>query len=386
MKILALAADPQSLITAIRVAEPLSQLARQRGWTLRVLAYHACMPADLDAADVLVAQRPTDRRHLALLQHMHAGPGAIVCEIDDLLTEMAPHLLHHGVMQDRAVWVQRALALADAVSVSTAALGEALSDAQAGPAAVRVVVPNHGQPCDGPLPVAVPGQPACVLLAASDRLWPGGLLQALLDVQRESPGGLRVVAVGPAADGLAAAGLQVEAHPLLARADFIALARSLPNAVAAIPLDDSRFSACKSAIKWYDYAEAGVATLASAVSPYREAIDDDRTGALVDGSVQDWTAALRRARDDAGWRWRIAMAARAQVRARHTPALTLQAWQTVIEAAVQRRAERPLQPPQTATGGGRAVAWLRAAWTALQVGLRGLNRARLARRQQRRRR
>ena len=43
-----------------------------------------------------------------------------------------------------------------------------------------------------------------------------------------------------------------------ARAAFLELARGLRNAVAVIPLEASRFAACKSAIKWFDYAEAGI--------------------------------------------------------------------------------------------------------------------------------
>ena len=37
------------------------------------------------------------------------------------------------------------------------------------------------------------------------------------------------------------------------RALGIDFARQLPNPVAVIPLEDSRFAACKSAIKWFEY-------------------------------------------------------------------------------------------------------------------------------------
>ena len=171
MNILAVSADVQSLLTQIRLAQPLGELCAAKRWTLHLSDFHRCRQRELQGADVVVVQRPHTRHQCALLQRAHAGPAALICEIDDLLTEMPAHLLHHGALRAGAVWVRRALALADAVSVSTETLGRTLS----ADAPVWRVVPNQAQPCVGPLLQRDPAAPGCVLLAASDRLWPGAL-------------------------------------------------------------------------------------------------------------------------------------------------------------------------------------------------------------------
>ena len=80
------------------------------------------------------------------------------------------------------------------------------------------------------------------------------------------------------------------------RGDFIAWVRTLPNAVAVIPLEDSRFAACKSAIKWMEYAEAGIPVLCSDVRPYRDVIESGRTGWLVANEAEAWDRAIQTAR------------------------------------------------------------------------------------------
>jgi len=374
MKILATTTRVQSLIAEIRMIMPLTALTARRGWTLRAEPFHLCSTRDLAWADVLVMQRGTSSRHLRLAQRMlHLG-GAVIYEIDDLLTDPADHLLHHAQLRRSARWVERCIAVADIVTASTHRLAQALSPH----ARETLVVPNYAFPgFEAPPAPADPAAPCTVLLASSDRVAALPLIDALRDLQSEYNQRLRLVVVGIAAASLADTGLAYETHPLMPRADFVAFARGLPNVVATIPLDDSRFSACKSAIKWFDYAVAGVPTLCSSVAPYTDVIEDGITGALVMNSREDWTAALRRAIDDSAWRARIAHAAAATVHERFSFELTIQAWgQALATAQNLRRARGAVQ----LTLGWRLGELLLSPFDALFIAARRANRRRLDRR------
>jgi len=374
MRLLAVAAEIGSLIAEIRLVTPLQALVRSLGGSLQLRSVHDCTHADLAAADVLVLQRGASRRAWRLQQAMRQRGGAVVAEIDDLLTALPPHISHHAAMQARLPWVRRCLATADGVTVSTARLGRELGIADAW------TVPNYALSLgDAPLPLPVAGRPATLLLASMDRLAAAWLVPALRALQAD---GLEIVVVGPAGPDFAAAGLRVTHHALMPRPQFIAFARGLPNVVAVIPLEDSRFAACKSAIKWFEYGEAGIPVLCSNVSPYREVVAHGITGGLVDNDAGAWQAALRSAVADAGWRSRVATAARAVVRQRHTLDQTVAAWQAAVQGAVHRRATTVLPAPTLAWRLEEAFA------VALEGGvlrLRAFNRARLARRQQARR-
>jgi hypothetical protein len=378
MKLLAVAGDIGSLIAGIRLVTPLQSLVQDHGGSLVLRSLHDCTLADLTSADVLVLQRGASARAWRLQQAMRRRGGAVVAEIDDLLTDMPDHISNHAAVRAQRPWITRCLMNADVVSVSTARLGTELR-AELG-IVNTCVVPNSGWSLgDLPLPPVQPGRPVHLLLAAMDQLATPWLLPALRAVQGPD---VQIVVVGPAADAVAAAGLVVQAHPLMPRAKFIELARALPNPLAVIPLEDSRFAACKSAIKWFEYSEAGVPVLCSDVSPYRELVEQGVTGGLVANDAAVWEQALRGAVLDAGWRLRAAAAARAVVRERHTPAHTVAAWQQALVQALAHRAAARVAPASLAW---RLRSALQAALEPAALRLRAVNRARLARRQQARR-
>lgn len=370
MKLLALAGDIDAVIAQIRLVTPLTALCQQQGWKLVLKSFHDCSHRDLAQADVLVVQRAASSRVLRLQQRMQSLGGAVVYDIDDLLTDVAAHISNQDAVRRRVQLLRRCMAGADVVAVSTERLGLELGLEQA------LVVPNHAYSAnDLPVPAQQSRQPVTLLFASSDRLAADFIYPAVRALH-----GARIVVVGPPATGFQRAGIAVQAQPLMARERFIAFARGLPNAVAVIPLEDSRFAACKSAVKWLDYAAAGIPTLCSAVSPYLEVVDDGVTGALVANDPQAWRTALQQAIDDGDWRRRIATAARAHVVAHHGLQHTVDAWQRAVLAA--RRA-RDAAPRQLAGLG----ATVQGAWTsaidAMSLRLRSLNRARLARRNRR---
>lgn len=371
MRILATAGDIDSLIAEIRLRTPLQALARSRGWSVQWRSFHECRPADIASADLLVVQRGASRRVLQLEERALQGGASVVYEIDDLLTEIAPHISQHDAVQASLPWLKRSLGLADLVTVSTPRLQQEL-----GPLArATALVPNHAFfDEDRPLPSQWPGEPVHLLVASSDHLLDSALTSALKQVVGPRA---RLVVVGPPADALAAHGLPLQRQPLMPRPAFVALARSLPNAVALIPLEASRFAACKSAVKWYDYAEIGIPTIASGVPPYRDAIRPDRTGWLVDNSEAQWLGALQRVIDDVDARRRVAAEARAEVRERHGLAQTVAAWQAALLLARQLRRARRVTVPRGPAAWWRSAGDATADWA---VALRRWNRQRLSRR------
>lgn len=372
LRVLVASADPASGITQIRVAEPLRALLKRNDGELRLEAYPFVGHADLCRARVLVAQRGMARRHWSLMRWMQERGGAVVYELDDLLIDPAPHLMHGSVIQRAQHWVRRCLDLADLVTVSTQRLAEALSL----PAERCRIVPNSALVReDRPLPGADPAAPVTLLFAASDHLAGDGLLPALRALQAERGTRVQVVGIGVAAADLAAAGIELRRVALLPRPRFAQMVSELPNVVGVIPLDASRFSACKSAIKWFDYAEVGVPTLASDLPPYQDVIQHDVTGALVAGDEVAWGRALRRAIDEPAWRTRIAQAARAEVRQRHAFEGTVQAWALALDAAQEAAARRSKTPSL-----GLWLGDLSRRADGLLIALRRANRERLARR------
>ena len=371
MRILALAGDVQALICEIRLRVPLQALSLREGWSLRLLSFHECTRADLRLAEVVVVQRGYTRRAWRLQQRAMRYGAAVICEIDDLLTELPAHISNRDAVASRQAWLLRCLQDCDLVSVSTTRLGEAL------PVSHAFTVPNYACPLgDAAVPAQVPGRPLSLLIASMDRMAGEFIYPALRALAAHQA---RVVVVGPAAQQYLDAGIAVQAHPLMPRERFVGFARGLENPVALIPLEDSRFASCKSAIKWFEYAEAGIPVICSNVSPYRDVVADGVTGRLVANEGDAWRRALQEVADDSAWRIAAACAAREVVRRHHTLEHTVQAWHSAIGQALDRRRTRASEAPGWATRFSDRLGG------AVEHGLlwfRRLNRNRLARRSQ----
>ncbi|MFY9514372.1 MAG: glycosyltransferase [Rubrivivax sp.] len=373
MRVLVVAADPASTLTQLRVGRPLSAGLAEQAGELRLRPLHDVPLAALRACDVLVMQRGMSRRHLHLMKTAAAMGRAVIYEIDDLLTEPAPHLQHADALRRGAPWVRACLDAADVVTVSTERLASML---ELQPER-RVVVANAAfDGPAGPTPEHRASGAVSLLVAASDRVAGGAAWPALQALTRAAGGAVSVQAVGPVADDLERAGVACRRLPPMPREAFVRWAATQPNPIALIPLDDSRFSAGKSAIKWFDYAVAGVPTLASDLPPYNDVIEHARTGWLVRPGVVDWQHALTMVIGDAALRTRLAAAARQQVLGHHHAGLTRRAWGEALHIATARAAAR---------GGARGQLpllqlQLRHAMQELGLSLRRWNRERLARR------
>ena len=113
-------------------------------------------------------------------------------------------------------------------------------------------------------------------------------------------------------------------------AQFKAFLASRPNTIALIPLDDNKFNRCKSAIKYFDYALAGVPCICSDVVPYRPVIEPGETGLLCANTRQAWVSAVRSLVQDSTRRETLATRSRARVLNDHNLNTAAHSWRNML--------------------------------------------------------
>ena len=366
------------MIADIRLRTPLQRLCARNDWGLQLRNLHDCTPGDLADADVLIVQRGLSRRAWRWMRRMRLRGGAVLYDIDYLLTALPTHVSNHAAVQARQADLRLCLAEADVVTVSTERLGHALQVPR------WHLVPNGALDLKTDMTVEPPPAssagataPVSLVFASLDNLAAGVVFPALHVLQAQLPGAFQLVVVGPAAAAFKAAGLQVQAVDLLPRVDFVRFVCGLAQPLAVIPLEDSLFASCKSAIKWMDYGAAGIASLCSAVSPYADVVQHQVTGALVPNNEIAWQTAMAEAVSDAAWRREVGAAAQRAVRAGHSLDQTVDAWQAAVQLARQHSRQSPLEVPGLLW---RLQEAADAAAGGMMQRLRLFNRGRLARR------
>ena len=74
--------------------------------------------------------------------------------------------------------------------------------------------------------------------------------------------------------------------------EYPALLRSLGLDIGLAPLEDRPFNACKSNIKYLEYAASGIPGVYSDLAPYRDSVRQGVTGLLVENTSQSWFDAI----------------------------------------------------------------------------------------------
>jgi len=123
-------------------------------------------------------------------------------------------------------------------------------------------------------------------------------------------------------------------------AEYGHYAQILPMAgfdIALAPLVDGPFNRCKSAIKWLEYSAAGSAGIYSPVGEYAAAIEDGKTGLLVDGDADDWYHALVRLIEDTDLRQTLARHAAQTVWSRYEMKMAREPYLAMLRECTERR-------------------------------------------------
>ena len=103
--------------------------------------------------------------------------------------------------------------------------------------------------------------------------------------------------------------------------------------VAIAPLEDTAFNACKSDIKYLDYAAIGAAPVCSNVAAYADTVCHGETGWLVENETSAWVEALRALLSDADFRQRLSTGATDYLYARRILGVGIDKWSSALVSA-----------------------------------------------------
>jgi len=327
--ILCLPPAPDSSLYSIRLGDPLERYAQLFGGEVRIAPFGAPGEDNIAWADSVVLQREVNDQQLELVAQLQAQGKRVVFDIDDYLIDAPEYLSVHEHCKAMRPKLEAMLRAVDAVSVSTQPLLEKLKPYNDN----IYVTPNYAWSSHEPiqhLPSSDQTEATRIIVASSDSVRVDFLVEALQElVDTEN---IELVGIGPPGDFLRAAGLPVETAPLMPHEQFKAYAASRDNTIALIPLDANEFNRCKSAIKYFDYALAGVPCVCSGVEPYTTAVEGNITGILCPDDTKEWVASVRNLIRNTELRRIIADAARERVLEKHSLNLTADAWKTLFGA------------------------------------------------------
>jgi hypothetical protein len=306
---------------------------RQAGLTEhRIKGLKDALIDDLLWANVVILQREASPAALKWAQATKHMGRWLIFELDDLLFMPARHLTHRESILGNVERLRAITALADRISVSTTRLQSALPSELLSKA---FVAPNYAlAPRCAPAQhtPATPERPVTLVLASSDAMSLSSLLPALRALQASPPCPLDILVIGAMAGPLANAGLTIRTSPSMPLADFKVLLCQQSNPVGLIPLDDSPFSACKSAIKHFDFAMCGIPTVCSDLPPYNDVIRSGNEGILVADHTQAWIEAITSLCTNPALRQDLSDRARRQVIDTHNIECNTEAWSRALDA------------------------------------------------------
>ncbi|WP_313560620.1 methyltransferase domain-containing protein [Diaphorobacter nitroreducens] len=328
IRVLSLVPDPNSSIVDIRLRNPLNRWASQYEGSFRLLSLYEANEKDFSWADVIVFQRDASEYVVGLAKYLQKNGKKVIFEIDDLLTSLPPFLSHHQAALEKSMpFIVQMLNISDAITVASDELKIRYEQLNKN----VFLVPNYSDPTvKSAVHYDVPPSEVKLIVASSDKVLVDMLIEPLMQLQSEF--GVQVVGIGPPGERLASAGLQIENHKNFGHFDFKNFVGSLDNSIGVIPLDNSEFSSCKSAVKYFDYSMAGVPSICSNVLPYANVVENGVTGLLVENNVVDWVEALRRLIDSADLRNLLAARSRDKVMRCHNIDSTAKGWQIMLDA------------------------------------------------------
>jgi 2-polyprenyl-3-methyl-5-hydroxy-6-metoxy-1,4-benzoquinol methylase/glycosyltransferase involved in cell wall biosynthesis len=330
LRILATCDHKESTISKIRLIAPLQGFANEGCRTLRVLHFDATTPSDIKWADVVVIQRGSNTVVETISDQAREAGKPIVYEVDDLITELPDFLSHHqGYINNKKI-IEGLIKSATVVTLTNHNLSDALRHLNAESA----ICPNYYEAQSYPIQ---PKHDSSIeaeinlVIASSDRVRMDMVSPALIAIKNKYPTRVFIQAIGPIADTLNEQGVICNKLNLVPHEEFIPTVGNYKNAIGIIPLDDSKFSSCKSPVKYFDYSQAGLISICSNVSPYKDIIENNKTGILCNNTTEDWIDQLTRLIEQPALRLEIALNAQKHVRENHSIQKTIDAWKAVFQ-------------------------------------------------------
>jgi 2-polyprenyl-3-methyl-5-hydroxy-6-metoxy-1,4-benzoquinol methylase len=278
--------DMESGLFDLRIKMPLERWAEMSNSVLKFRSFGEINYQDLNWADIVLFQRLATPDILELVLRIQESGRKVVFEIDDLLTEIPSFLQHHTLSDSHKKSLIDTIHTANLVTVSTERLAcqfKQYSDRIA-------VIPNcvEGNSALPTTQISVDESSITLIVASSDRVLVNMITEPLLHLQSKYGNSLKIVSIGPISEIFEKSGLIIEKNPILGYTAFKEYLKTLTNPIGLIPLDDSLFSSCKSAIKYFDYSDVGIPVICSKVPPYADHIISGQNGILVDNNFASW--------------------------------------------------------------------------------------------------
>jgi len=154
---------------------------------------------------------------------------------------------------------------------------------------------------------------ATLIIASTDSVLVDFILPAITQLTLRQDLLIKVIVIGPPGNAFEKAQVKCERLPNFSYDEFKAFIRTLDNPIGIIPLDDSLFSSCKSAVKYFDYGLAGIPVICSNVPPYSDVISHSVTGLLVENQTAIWVGAIEELVNSVEKRKHIVLQAREMV-------------------------------------------------------------------------
>lgn len=340
LRIVCLVHDAQSSLVEIRLKNPLQRWASTFGGDYRLVEVHNHTQFDLLWGDVFVFQRASNEYIDALASQLKAAGKKIIFEIDDYLWKQPPFLTHHvEATEKQRPYVERLIKNADAVSVSTNALKNKFIHLNEN----IFIAPNYSTSIGKDVHhFDAAASEIHLIVASSDSVEVDMLITPFMQLQSEL--NVKVVGIGPPGRRLAEKGVRVSTFENMNHEQFKGFISSFENSIGVIPLDESEFSSCKSAVKYFDYAMVNIPSVCSNVPPYADVMNHGRNGILVNNTHDAWLTELRKLIISHESRISLASAARENVLHSHSLDHSVQAW-TAMLASLNIHIDRTCQVP-----------------------------------------
>lgn len=336
-KILVTSSDPTSNITELRILGPLRRLAWRYGNEIKTTPISDINMTDINWADLIVMQRGASKKAAQITRICKNRGVPLIYDIDDLLTEIPDFLTHHKDLIKNRSNIMECLENATVATVSTQRLAVALGINHK----KTFICPNyaihHTKPTSGN---ATKIRTSTIVFAASDRVKVDFILDALKHIQKKYKEQVDFLFIGPNCEKIRQHGLTGHFLEIIPYHQFRDFLSKLPNAIGAIPLDDSKFSSCKSSVKYFDYSQAGVATVCSNNPPYSDTITSGENGVLVENTESAWISALEGLIQDKERRQKIATNAQNFVATQHNIQRSVDAWSIAVNQATSEVTKR----------------------------------------------
>lgn len=289
LNILCLLPNETSPLARIRLIDPLEAYIKKYPGNLRIQnVLNWEVTSDIGWADVIIFQREANLEIIALIIFLKKIKKKIIFDIDDLLTQVPAFLTtyHHALRTKK--YLHKVLTICDAVTVTNKRLQNEFMKFNSN----VVIIPNCSSIIGNDVLETGNDSVINLIIASSDTIQIDLMISVLKKLTLQTELEFNLIGIGPPGKLFEKAGLKIQVNENMSYEKFKKFLTSKKNAIGLIPLEDSKFSSCKSAIKFVDFSLSDVVSICSAVPPYSDVVINGKTGVLVNNDVESWYHAI----------------------------------------------------------------------------------------------